>query len=253
MKTGTGVLEFIGQNTYQGNTLIHAGTLVVGGGGSLGTAGSRTGNVVVGSGAVLAGVGDVFPEVDRSIFVNPGGAIRGGSPVTNDLAQHTGTLTINSDVTIHSNGTDRGTIQFEFDRTAPSVGTASKIVLGPPFNLNLNPGASNQFAIDLVESGVADAPVIGETYTVTLATVDAAAQIRLNGVDLPNGVIPQSNYVLQSSTFTFDPGHSLFVETDGSGKHLRLSFAITPVPEPIMALALAAGSLGLGRVFRRRR
>ena len=86
----------------------------------------------------------------------------------------------------------------------------------------------------------------------SFVVIDTAANT-MKKVDLPDGVIDQSNYVLQSSTFNLDPGHSLFVETDGASKHLRLSFAITPVPEPVTALTLAAGALGLGRAIRRRR
>jgi autotransporter-associated beta strand protein len=253
MKTGSGVLELTGLNTYQGNTLIHAGTLAVGASASLGTAVSRTGNVVVGKGAVLAGTGDILPEVDHFVMVNPGGAIRGGSPVTNSLSEHTGTLSIFSDVTITSTATDRGTIQFEFHRqTAISV-TASKIALGAPFNLNLNPGAGNQFALELVDTGVTTPPIAGETYTVTLASVGITENIRLNGVNLTDGVIPNSNYILQSSSFSFDSNYSLAVLTDGTGSHLQLTFALAPVPEPAAVLAFAAGSLALGRIGRHRR
>jgi autotransporter-associated beta strand protein len=252
MKTGNGVLELSGLNTYQGNTLIHAGTLVVGSGASLGTAGSPTGTVVVGKGAGLAGNGTIQPEVDRFVIVNPGAAIRGGSPVTNSPAEHTGTLTIRSDLTIYSSATERGTIQFELHRTAANTADASKIEIGVPFNLNLNPGAGHQFAIELVDTGVTAAPVEGETYTITLASVNLESNIRLNGVNLPDGVIDQSNYVLQSSSFTFDPSYTLAVLTDATNKHLQLTFSVAPVPEPAAALIVAVSALGLGGLIRRR-
>ena len=240
LKTGNGVLELIGQNNYLGNTLVHEGTLVVGSGGSIGTAGGNR-------------TGERHREPGRGPGRN-GQHLHGRQPVgdrqsrrgdprresRDQLARraHRHAL-LSADLTIHSTATDRGTIQFEFDRTAPNAATASTIALAGGFNLNLEPGTGNQFALELVDTGVGDPPVLGETYTVTLATVGPADQIRLNGVDLPDGVIAQSNYVLQSSSFTIDPAHSLFVETDGSGKHLRLSFAITPVPEPATALAIA--------------
>lgn len=252
LKTGTGVLQLTGQNTYQGNTLIQSGTLVVGAGGSLGASGSRTGNVVVGRGSMLAGIGDILPDVNKSVIVNPGGAIRGGSPVTNTLAEHTGTLSIFSNLTIHSTASERGTIQFEFHRITASTVAASKIDIGAPFNLNLTPGAGNQFAIELVDTGVTSPPLAGEQYTVTLASVSVGANIRLNGVNLSDGVIDKSNYVLQSSSFNFDPNYTLAVLSDATQKHLQLTFALAPVPEPASVLALAASALGLGGLIRRR-
>jgi autotransporter-associated beta strand protein len=252
LKSGAGVLELGGLNTFGGNTLIHGGTLVVGDSASLGTALSRTGNVVVGRSAVLAGLGDVMPEVDHFVTVNPGGAIRGGSPVTSSLSQHTGTLNVFSDLTIHSTATDRGTIQFEFHRTGNNAGTASKFVLAAPFHLNLNPGSGNQFALELVDLGVTSPPQAGETYTVTLATLGLTEHIRLNGVNLPDGVIAQSNYVLQSSSYEFDPNYSLAVVSDATNRHLQLTFSLAPIPEPAPVLAVAVLALAfVGRAGRR--
>ena len=84
IKTGTGVLELTKPNNYMGNTLVQGGTLVVSG--SLGVPGAdnKTGNVIVGKGAVLAGAGSLYPSQEdgsdlKSVTVNPGGAIRGGT------------------------------------------------------------------------------------------------------------------------------------------------------------------------------
>lgn len=252
VKTGNGVLELVAVNTLQGNVLVHGGTLVVAGGGSLGDPNSgRPGNVAVGRGAVLAGAGSIHLEFGKSVFVNPGGAIRGGSPVTALVSEHTGTLTVNTHVTLFSTATDNGTIQVEAHKTGPGTAAASRIVLSDFRNLSLEPGAGNRFTIELVKTAAVAALDAGQLYTLTLASVGANGNIRLNGSNLPDGVIAQSNYVLQSSAYTFDANYSLAVVTDGTGKHLRLTF--TPVPEPATVLGVAVAGLGLAGFVRRKR
>ena len=81
--------------------------------------------------------------------------------------------------------------------------------------------------------------------------MDLGANIRLNGVN-QTGVIERTNYVLQSSNFTFDQNYTLTVMSDATNKHLQLTFALAPVPEPAAALALVASALGLGGSIRRR-
>lgn len=251
LKTGTGVLELRAVNTYRGNTMIQGGTLVVASGASLGDTGSnKTGNVAVGKGATLAGSGTINPDTGKAIFVNPGGTIRAGMPTGSSLADHVGTMTVNSNVTINSTSTDRGRIQFEASRLDTGSALSSKIAIGNGLILNLNPGSGNKFAIDLVATVAIHGLVPMETYTVTLASVGTGGNIRLNGANLPDGVINQTNYVLTSSAYTFDPGYSLAVSSDANGKYLNLTF--TPVPETGTVLGITAGALGLGMLIRRR-
>ena len=73
--------------------------------------------------------------------MNPGGAIRGGTTVTNGASDHTGNLSINSSVIINSTASDRGKLQFEANRTGTGTADASRILLSVGYNLNLNPGA----------------------------------------------------------------------------------------------------------------
>jgi fibronectin-binding autotransporter adhesin len=252
LKTGTGVLELgATNNAIRGNTLIQGGTLQVTG--DLGTTDSsaRAGNVVVGRGAMLAGVGSVNPDdvTSKSVIVNPGGIIRGGNVASTTGSEHVGTLTVRSNLTINSTSTDRGTIQFEADRTGAGTANASKIALGDPFNLNLNPGSGNKFAIELVKTAATSSVNYNETYSVTLASVGPSGSIQLNGTTLADGTtIDQSNYVLTSSAFAFDPNYTLTVAN--GGQDLVLTF--TPVPEPATVLGLAAAGLGLGAAVRRR-
>ncbi len=201
---------------------------------------------------MLAGSGFVNPDVgnNKSVVVNPGGAIRGGDVTSTSSVEHTGTLTIMSNVTINSTSTDRGTIQFEANRSAPSEANSSRIALGAGSNLNLNPGSGNQFVIELVKTTLTSSVIVGEAYTVTIASVGAGGAIQLNGVTLSDGVIPQSNYTLVSSSFVFDSSYSLAVANGGT--ELALTFMPVPVPEPATVLGLAAGALGLGTLVRRR-
>jgi len=249
IKTGTGVLELTAQNTYQGNTLIQGGTLVLARGASIGVPGSSAGNVVVGKGATLAGAGTVNADAGfgKSVIVNPGGAIRGGNPTADEYRLDT--LTVNADVTINSTAADNGVLRVESSRTAANAAAASKIAVTGNQVFDLNPGAGNKFTIDLVAG--ANALQAGETYSITLATTEVAGNIFLNGASVPaNTTLPTSVYTLQSSAYSFT-GVSLAV--DGTGQNLDLTFTVAPVPEPAVAFGVAAAGLGLGAFVRRRR
>jgi len=265
LKTGTGVLELIAGNTYQGNTLIQGGTLVLGGtSASLGTTTSTAGNVIIGKGATFAGSGTyngtATSTTTTGIYVNGGGTVRGGNP--NVASDRYGTLTVNGSVTINSTSTDRGVLQFEASRSATNTATASLIQLtdGSLNIFNLNPGSGNKFAIDLAKTtGTTTSVAYNETYTVRLAQVGSSGAFRFNGTTFTatsgtnsDGVFTlDTDYVLTSSAFAFDSSVTkLQVTSDSSGSYLNLTFK--PVPEPATVFAIAAGALGLGGLVRRR-
>ncbi|MEZ0274239.1 MAG: beta strand repeat-containing protein, partial [Roseimicrobium sp.] len=67
-KTGAGTMTVTGVNTYDGDTLVSAGTLVANNAGT--TSATGTGNVTVNSGATLAGIGRIAPAGGKSVLVN---------------------------------------------------------------------------------------------------------------------------------------------------------------------------------------
>ena len=72
IKTGAGIQEFAGANTYTGNTTVSAGKLLVNNPSGTGTG---TGTVTVASGAVLSGTGSISGSVNVHGTLAPGSGI----------------------------------------------------------------------------------------------------------------------------------------------------------------------------------
>jgi autotransporter-associated beta strand protein len=89
-KAGAGTLTLTGTNTYSGGTVISNGTLVVNNSSGSGTG---SGAVTVASGGTLAGTG----IISGAVTVNSGGSFAPGNPL--------GTLTINSNLTLAAGST----------------------------------------------------------------------------------------------------------------------------------------------------
>jgi autotransporter-associated beta strand protein len=233
------MVVFSGNNTYTGTTTVASGTLAIDAGGSL-----ASGSVVtVNNGATLAGTG----TINGRVSLDAGGAIRG------DVAGGTGTLTIASNdakaLTINSTASASGILRVEASRTGTNAANASRIALTDPSGiLHLDSVSGGKFTIDLVNG--TNSLQLGETYTITLATVANAGNIQLNGTTAPATIDP-SNYILQSSAFANFDNVALTVN---GGTSLVLTFMPAPVPEPATVLGLAAAALGLaGWVGRKRR
>jgi len=237
---GTVVLSNATGNSYTGGTTINNGLLQVSN--SSGSA-TGTGNVVVNSGGSLRGAGFIAPSTTNSITVNAGGTIIGGSS--------TSTLTIGgTGVTLNlgngASGAILGTELAHTGITSPGFGTANASLISLLNNdvLNLNAGLGNTFTINLVDSGLNGGIQDLTSYTVTLATVATAGNIKLNGVtQTANTVIATSNYNITTTGFGNSlTSASLFV--DGTGTMLQMTFA-TPEPHHIMLICVAVLLMGV--------
>lgn len=138
-KTGAGLLELTGANTYSGGTLVAVGTLLV-----INTTGSGTGtgNVTVASGATLGGGGTIQGSVFSSGTVSPG-----SSP---------GLLTIQQDLSVLASSV----LRIEIGGSAVAGTDYDNVAVGN----NVNLGGALQVA--LVNSFV---PSNGDTYVVLTA------------------------------------------------------------------------------------
>jgi autotransporter-associated beta strand protein len=122
-KLGNGTLTLAGANTYIGNTLVSAGTLLV--------SGQSLSAVTVASGGTLGGNG----TISSNVTVNVGGTL---SPGTNAV----GTLTVGGNVSL------AGTTTMEIDKNAgvndlleASGATPTKITYGGTLNVVTKTGA----------------------------------------------------------------------------------------------------------------
>ncbi len=233
-KQGAGVLLLAnpasGTTTHSGNFTVSGGVLQLG---DSATPGNTSGTIAVGSGGVLRGFGNATttPTASGAVTVNSGGFVQGGDPVA-----PTGTLSLQSSVTLTNNGGLRATV---------GAGSASLVSVSAAAGVfNLNPGAGNKFVIDLV-GNPADPLVAFTQYTYTLGSVATAGNIQLNGTSLPDGTVAASNYTLTGIGLSGTSTLSV------AGNNLVLVF--TPVPEPATVLAVAGLGLGAVRLVRRRR
>lgn len=254
LKTGTGTLELTAQNTYRGNTLIMAGTLIVSDNASIGTGAIRSGDIIVGSGARLAGTGTLLPDdtSGKQVIVQPGGTIRGGHPNEANAASRTGTLAINSPLALRSSATDPAILQAEVHRTGVGTANTSCINVGAPFFVDLDLG-SHKLVIELINPPGASSLLPDETYHLKLITTTGEGRIRLNGTVLEAGTVIQPSYyevrpVLLASAFD----HTLRITADGNGGGVALVLTLVPVPEPSAILSTVALVGAVGWFIRRR-
>jgi len=249
LKTGTGILELISDNGYQGTTHVKGGTLLANN-----TAGSATGtnSVVVYETATLGGVG----RIAGTVTVLAGSSIRGGS---NDLAS--GTLTIGSSLILDGSVNLGANIEVGVNRTGENLANASLIKIEGGANYlqltNLDSVSGSKFGIRVNPTTL----MVGETYTFKLVEIEGVEdEFNLSGVQR-NGIFvnsssgnahidPNEYYLTSTNPAIGFTDVSLFVaQSDGD---LYVTFT-TAAPEPSCLLLLCAPVLGWIAWRRRRR
>jgi fibronectin-binding autotransporter adhesin len=224
LKTGTGVLELSGTNTYLGNTLIYGGTLRINGDSS-----AATGNIVVNSGAAFGGSG----TAGGAVAVRSGGTLAPGAGV--------GTLTVANAVTLQS-GT---TFAWETNNPAPATGafnTGNSSAAGLQDRLDITGGTNTLTASALTFALIeVTTPTFtgGQTYSWLVAATAGTPTLGSVTFDLTD-----------APTFAaYGGADNLFLSVAGNNVYLNFT-AVTPIPEPGVVLpATVAGlaAVGLGR------
>lgn len=213
------------------NFVVENGTLFVYG------ALNATGNVEH-TGIILGGSGTISTPL---LKVSEGRIIRGGT-----LGSSTETLNVVGSLRLGLPGDGSATLQVEASHKIeePGQALASKISItgGEDSVLNLYSGLK----IDIVNNGTTPLQE-GLTYTITLASVDAAGNIKFDNIT--SGPIDPLTHVYTVTGSDFTPTDtSLSID----GTNLVLTFTVAPVPEPGAVLGIAVGALAIGGLVRRR-
>lgn len=219
-KTGAGVMVVSGDNTYSGGTLINQGTLL-----ASNATGSATGTGAVSiTGGTLGGVGILSPGIGNGVTISGTGSINPGA-VTGDLS---GTLTINSDLTLDASA--GGTPSIHMDIDGKSAGQFDQIVgIG---TMTLDGTITVGFASGFTGSTLA----VGNSFDLFDWNTVVATSFNVSS-DL---VLPDI------STFGFSWDTSHFLDAGSAGGVISV---ISYVPEPsrVVLLGLALGGLCVRR------
>jgi autotransporter-associated beta strand protein len=149
-KTGEGTLAFTAQNTYSGDTIVAAGTLMIGNGGTTGGISQNSTNITVDSGATLAvNRSNTVIQGNNALKVAVSGdgdfaQIGGGTTILNLANTYTGDTTI-SDGTLEIGGT--GTLGNGSYAGATSIGLGSVLKLSTSSNQTFSGPISGAGAI----------------------------------------------------------------------------------------------------------
>jgi autotransporter-associated beta strand protein len=191
-KTGTGVLVLSGNNTYDGNTTISAGTVLAANNGALGASGAAT----VNAGARLQMSNGI--NVARAITLN-GDGVSGSGSLQNVSGANTnsGTITLGSSSRVN---TDSGTLTISGDIN----GGANVLYVG---------GASNT----VVSGRVTNSAGATQDGTTTSVYKDGAGTLTLSGANTYTGDtrISAGNIAVGAGG-NLGSGSDVFITTNGT-------------------------------------
>lgn len=228
-KNGTGRWLLTQGNTYSGGTTVSGGTLLANN--SSGSA-TGTGAVAVNTGAIFGGTG----SISGALTINSGGSLSPGASIET-LAS--GALTFN-------NGS---TFIYEVDSSAPlGVAADLQVVTG---NLSIANGVGHVVTLDLFDLAA---------FPTTFPHNTTFALINYSGTWNGGLFTVDGNAIVNGGTFSFGSTNwQLFYNaTSGgvnfSGEYAHANFVtMVALPEPPMVVMLAAGSLGVLALARRKR
>lgn len=230
-KQGAGTLELTGTNTYQGNTSVNAGRLLVNNSAGSGTG---TGAVTFASGSILGGGGAIVAGLNNSVTLNSGSTL---------VIGNTGALAA-EDFHITTSGTGvitlSGTIQFDLFTSQAGVNPVTandRLVLTGSLNTVLSTSTS---VLQVSSSLTVDASnyTVGRTWDL------------IDWTTLASGTF--SNILATQGNFAGLPDlSSLNLQWDFSNLYTNGSISVVAVPEP-GRFALLVVAVGLV-VLRRRR
>ena len=212
-QSGSGMTTFTGNNSYKGETQVNAGTLVINGDQS-----AATGNVIVASGATLAGTGTIGGATTISGTHGPGNSA-GIQTFNSDLSYEAGAVI---DWELVSNTSDSsGTRGTDFD----GIDVGGALSFNGATTLNFDFGGSVNFADAFwTTDGASESWSIftGATSVNSLGNLS----FNVNGATSPG-------------TFT--------LSENGSDVVLNYSFSAVPEPTTFLMFGLGLGCLGFGR------
>jgi autotransporter-associated beta strand protein len=212
-KDGTGTLTLTSANTYDGDTTVNNGTLLVNN-----TVGSGTGmgDVIVNTGGTLGGTG----IISGAVTVNAGGNLSPGNGGNN-----TETLQISGALTMAA------TSNFRVDiNGSPASGNFDQIVAGGTVNVT---GSNLVVTVGTIVTN-------GDVFTIVNKTSGGAVTGTFAG-------IPQGGTVVGSDGTVFQVSY-----TGGTGNDITLTVIAAAVPEPSTYIGGALAIAGLAFTQRRR-
>lgn len=204
-KTGEGTLAFTAQNIYNGDTIVTAGTLMIGNGGTTGGISQNSTNIIVDSGATLA--------VNRSDTVTQGSnALKAAISGDGDFSQIGSGTTILTLANSYTGGTavSGGTLRLSGSGTPGAAGSTVSVSSGGLLDLN-GTNQSIRFTAGTGTGTVANNSGSG-TSTLTLAgtaTVNGSLVTINDSTTTPGGkvaVVIQANTQPLSNLNTYSGG-----------------------------------------------
>ncbi|MBU3665338.1 MAG: hypothetical protein FGM15_05605 [Chthoniobacterales bacterium] len=216
-KSGVGSLVLVANNTYSGTTLVSAGTLSIGAGGTTGSLGSST---ITNNATLLYNRSD---NLTQSTVIHGSGALHKAGDGTLTLSQanqYTGATVVSNGAIRISSGTGLGT-------------TAAGTTVNSGAALEVEGGISSAEALNIAGTGVGGNGALRSisgantnTGTVTLSanatiSADSGAGLRLANIDIgaANRQLTFSNAgtILMTGNFSnMDTGSTFFKEGAGS-------------------------------------